>query len=1200
MYTSNRKLFAKPTVLSLCLALLVSLLYAPAAINAADEPPGQDPAAPQNLRIVDLSHNMATFEWDFIGNDQDPQHPNDIDIWDADTNTYLTWGNRWTHALGGLTPETTYRIYITWYERPATLAHKSKVLEFTTTADTSEYKEAPLTPPQNFKVSDISETEITFGWTTSPGATGYDLYMDGDWKAGVWNGTDNAMTYTIPEEKRVAGAALNFYLGAQDPANARVSANSNEIDLIWGELAAPSDLQVVTANRDTVNLGWAPVPGATLYTVYQGGTVIGTTSEPRLTVSGLAEGQSYDFTVLAANQLWESPISETLSAVPGGEYTNVTYYTAWSLSEQGRNFRPEDVDYNNFTHINYAFADLCWKKFGSGATACHNENIPLQSDYVHDGEVILGDADFDPRNFASFKTIKEENPHLKLLVSVGGWSWSNNFSPVAATELTRRTFANSAVNFIREYGLDGLDIDWEYPVEGGEEDNAHSPEDNVNFTLLMKTIREAFDAAGSEDGRYYLLTIASGQGDNFVVNADLANSSAYLDYINIMTYDYSGNWELFAHHNAPLYHDGSHPMDYAARNNVSGGAVGHLNGGVPAEKLVLGIPFYGKGWAGCSDGGQYGTCTTIPSGTWEAGVFDVADLENNYAGQNGYEKHWNAASKTAYLWNEENGTFITYNDDTSMKYNASFVKSLNLAGVMSWEVSGDRNRTLQNQLAHDLPLDGTTNAEALPAPAGLAIAGKSSSHAQLKWDAVDGAGGYEIFVNRKYIDATEGTSFILEGLSASTSYSVYVLAVSKDGESIGEVSPASVITVTTDAPVSYVPPAPPAKDKNELDGSISKQNGKLTISVQEYLALNTIKSNKSAAFKITADAAADSVEVLLPKAVAEAIADKGEDAGLTIIWGSVAYAIPASALQHGADIRITLVPLAGDAAGNIEEDAKTAGIRLFAEPIDFIIAAKKDDGQYEEITDFDGSLLKRSFTLDGADADGNRLIGVLYLPESGQFRPVATTATENEDGTITVELTRDGNSIYTVAATGFEFEDVAMDWARDAIELATASLLIAGKSETRFGAADAITRAEFVSMITRALGILPSQGENVFGDVDPDSAFAGDIAAAAAAGLIAGKSDGVFDPNGNITRQDMAVVLGRALSLAGLEGSADTTRLDRFGDRDAIAGYARDAAAWLAQLGILRGVSGTAFSPTTNVTRAQATVAVIRMLESLK
>src|SRR5690606_15802111 len=100
-----------------------------------------------------------------------------------------------------------------------------------------------------------------------------------------------------------------------------------------------------------------------------------------------------------------------------------------------RQFYPDDVDVSQITHINYAFADLCWKKYGTGTIACETEEIPLQNRYVHDGEIVIGDQEKDLDNFNAFLELKSDHPHFKLLVSVGGWSWSKHFSNMAATEL---------------------------------------------------------------------------------------------------------------------------------------------------------------------------------------------------------------------------------------------------------------------------------------------------------------------------------------------------------------------------------------------------------------------------------------------------------------------------------------------------------------------------------------------------------------------------------------------------------------------------------------------------------------------------------------------------------------------------------------------------------------------------------------------
>lgn len=113
-------------------------------------------------------------------------------------------------------------------------------------------------------------------------------------------------------------------------------------------------------------------------------------------------------------------------------------------------------------------------------------------------------------NFNQLIKLKQRYPHLKTLISVGGWSWSNRFSDVAADPALRENFANSAVDFLRKYQFDGVDLDWEYPVSGGLQGNSRRAEDKQNFTLLLQKTREKLDAAGAKDGKRYLLTIASG------------------------------------------------------------------------------------------------------------------------------------------------------------------------------------------------------------------------------------------------------------------------------------------------------------------------------------------------------------------------------------------------------------------------------------------------------------------------------------------------------------------------------------------------------------------------------------------------------------------------------------------------------------------------------------------------------------------
>ncbi|WP_246070505.1 glycosyl hydrolase family 18 protein [Paenibacillus kobensis] len=1201
----------KGTAIPICLVfvLLISLLSI--VPSASAEEGGGTPAktGPANLRIAQdengndlITHNTAKIAWDMVG---DETNNNDIDIWNADTNAWVTWGDRNNQTIGGLLPETTYRIYITWFTDRPSLDYKSNVLEFTTASDTSEYPEPPLAPPHHLHTTAITESSVSLAWTGTPGANGYDLYVNGAWKQGVWDGS-NTITYSLPAEATVTGSVYKFEVAAQNLP--KTSANSNAVTITWGELAAPRDVQAVTATRSAVSLGWAETPGATGYDIYADGSLIGSSNENRFAATSLVEGHAYSFKVVAKNELWRSLDSASITVVPGADYNIVSYYTLWSASETGRNFKPSAVDVSQVTHLNFAFSDLCWRGFGSGAAACQNENIPLQKDYVFDGEMIVGDEAADPALFSEWAAIRDANPHLKLLISVGGWSWSNNFSNMASTEETRRTFANSVVDFLRAYKLDGIDIDWEYPVEGGEDDNSRAPEDRENFLLMAKTVREALDAAGSVDGKYYLQTIAAGQGDNFVANSGLGESSRYLDYINIMTYDYSGSWDKLAHHNSPLYYDPAHPQDTAPRNHVLGGVTGELNGGVPNYKINLGIPFYGKGWIGCPADGQYQTCEgATPFGTWENGAFDYTDIEQNYLKHDGYVKHWNEASKAAYLYNADNGVFLTYNDESSMMYISSLVKSLDLPGVMSWEISGDRNRTLTTRLAHDLPIDGTADADALAAPSSLALVSAGSSTLAVKWNAVERATGYEVYVGHTYVGKTADTQLVISGLTADTSYALNVLAVEREGDVLRNVSRFSdelavktnAAPVVTTGPTGPVGPTSPVEEKPAKEGletRIVKEGDKLIVSLPADAALKAIKDSANPAFPIVVDGAGKQAEVAVPKEVIAAISAKDKNGALTVRWNGLEFSIPVAELPVSADVRLTI------GAPSESELAKWAKLlaegdyTALATPISFKLESKNEDGTFSDVNTAEDRYITHSFVVKGTNIEESKAAGFVYSPESNELRPVPVVFVHNAGGTVTVHLLRKGNSVYGIVKTDASFTDAIAGWAQKDVELAAARLIVQAEADGTFGGSRELTRAEVATLLVRAMGIVPDGSSSAFKDVAEDSAYAADIAAAKEAGIVNGRSADVFDPDAAVTRQEMAVMLAKALAYAGKEQQASSAALDRFADQGAVSGYAKEAVALLVEQGIMKGVSADKLAPKSNVTKAQAAVLVMKVL----
>ncbi|MFD3261510.1 glycosyl hydrolase family 18 protein [Paenibacillus lentus] len=507
-------------------------------------------------------------------------------------------------------------------------------------------------------------------------------------------------------------------------------------------------------------------------------------------------------------------------AEAASDYKIIGYYTSWGAYE--RNYNVTDIDGSKVTHINYAFADICWNgRHGNPdptgpnpvTWTCQDE---VGSINVPNGTIVLGDPWIDAQksfpgdtwdkplkgNLGQLIKLKQQNPGLKTLISVGGWTWSNRFSDVAANAQTRENFANSAVDFLRKYQFDGVDLDWEYPVSGGLAGNSVRAEDKQNYTLLLQKVREKLNAAGAADGKTYLLTIASGAGPSFAQNTELANIATIVDWINIMTYDFNGGWQTISAHNAPLYHDpaaAAAGVPNASTFYVAAGVQGHLDAGVPASKIVLGMPFYGKGWANCgnSGNGQYQNCSGVSNGTWESGVFDFSDLESKYINKNGYTRYWNDAAKVPYLYNASNRTYISYDDVESFGHKTSFIKSKGLGGAMFWEFSSDRNKTLLNKLASDLST-GSGNTDTTPptAPTNLQVTGKTSSSISLSWTAsTDNVGvtGYTVSYGSNEVNVS-GTSTTISGLTPNTAYTLTV----KARDAAGNVSaPSSPLSVTT-------------------------------------------------------------------------------------------------------------------------------------------------------------------------------------------------------------------------------------------------------------------------------------------------------------------------------------------------------------------------------------------------------------------
>ncbi len=358
----------------------------------------------------------------------------------------------------------------------------------------------------------------------------------------------------------------------------------------------------------------------------------------------------------------------------GGQKRIVAYFAAWGV--YGRNYHVADIPAGMITHINYAFANIT----ADGQCALGDSYADIDRFYPGDS----WDAGSLRGSFHQLQLLKQRQPNVKTLLSVGGWSWSGHFSDAALTDASRTRFAQSCVDLALRYGFDGVDIDWEYPGGGGLEGNVARPEDKQNFTLLLRALRNELDARGPG----HLLSIAAPAGAPKIANLEVAAIHPLLDHINIMTYDYHGGWERATGFNAALYAATGDPTPDRTYN-VDGSVKAFLQGGAPASKLVVGMPFYGRGWSGVTNAndGLFQAATGLPMGTWEMGVFDWHDIVQNYLPR--MARHVSPDAKVPWLFDPATGVMISYDDPESLGLKADYVNANGLGGAMFWELSGD-------------------------------------------------------------------------------------------------------------------------------------------------------------------------------------------------------------------------------------------------------------------------------------------------------------------------------------------------------------------------------------------------------------------------------------------------------------------------------------------------------------------------------
>ncbi|WP_368562999.1 glycoside hydrolase family 18 protein [Pseudoxanthomonas sp. UTMC 1351] len=356
-------------------------------------------------------------------------------------------------------------------------------------------------------------------------------------------------------------------------------------------------------------------------------------------------------------------------------------WVAMVIHVSARAEQPDDIAANDYRIIGYVADGPALPKISADKLDVINFAFAL----VNPSHEVFLPQETAARSLAGLVALREANPDLKVLLSIGGWG-AGNFSEAALTEAARARFADTAVELVRKHDLDGLDIDWEYPAHPGP-GISHRPEDKQNFTRMLIAIREKLDALSTTNsGRRYLLTIAAADGEA-AKGLEIAKIARILDWINLMTYDFYGSLTPTTGHHASLYRSSTAAPD---SRNTQKAVDEFIKAGAPPRKINIGLAFYGRTFGDVAVE-QHGLHQRFGS---DGGFISWQEIARDHLGKPGVVRYWDEQAQSAWLWNEEQRRLISYDDPQALQAKARFVRQRGLGGVMYWEQRQDPDEQL--------------------------------------------------------------------------------------------------------------------------------------------------------------------------------------------------------------------------------------------------------------------------------------------------------------------------------------------------------------------------------------------------------------------------------------------------------------------------------------------------------------------------
>lgn len=347
---------------------------------------------------------------------------------------------------------------------------------------------------------------------------------------------------------------------------------------------------------------------------------------------------------------------------------------------------PVTIDYDNFTIINYAFFQPNEDGTVSPFDPWADKNI-LLGQVAHNAPAGYGSGRGfgDPAWHIPGTSLvdKAHEKGVKVLVSIGGWTMSGLFPSIAASPAKRQRFAQSCRDIVKTYQVDGIDIDWEYPGYAAQNG---SSDDKENFTLLLREIRHALTLQQQVENRYLWLTAAFGVAPTRIREIEWEQVAGLLDFINLMTYDYYGRDFHQTNHNSPLYPPAKGIFGYNAHSTVQF-LVRDFQ--VPAEKLCIGVPFYGRSTKTKGSPGLHVASKQRTDSATFSEDGGTPTFYNILAQQDRFFYHWDSLAQVPFLQGKDLNTFVSFEDERSVAQKARYIAEHRLAGAVVWDITGD-------------------------------------------------------------------------------------------------------------------------------------------------------------------------------------------------------------------------------------------------------------------------------------------------------------------------------------------------------------------------------------------------------------------------------------------------------------------------------------------------------------------------------